>query len=204
MRALAAIGLVLVLAAPAAGSETRRDGWLSLFDGRSTAGWVMTGPGRFTVERGALVSQGGMGLLWYERRRFRDFELQVDWKVAHRCDNSGVFVRFPGRPRSPLDAVRSGYEVQIDDCDRRGPVYRTGAVYGESPAAPIAARAAGRWNRFLIRAVGQRYTVWLNGSRVTTHTGRRGLIGYLGLQNHDSGSRVSFRRILARPLAQGG
>jgi hypothetical protein len=174
--------------------------WTPLFDGRTKAGWRMTGPGSFAVERGSLVSRGGMGLLWYSRRRFRDFELELDWKVQDRCDNSGVFVRFPAAPRSPLDAVGSGYEVQIDDCDPRGGAYRTGAIYDHAPALRPASRPAGEWNRYRIRVVGQRYTVVLNGKRVAVFTGERSRVGYIGLQNHDPGSRVSFRRIRARPV----
>jgi Domain of Unknown Function (DUF1080) len=202
MRAVGLLALVLALAPAVSAATAPRAaaGWIPLFDGRSTAGWTMTGPGRFTVERGALVTHGGMGLLWFERRRFRDFELEVDWKVADRCDNSGIFLRFPGRPRSPLDAVSSGYEVQIDDCDLRGRAYRTGSIYDHAPAARLASRPAGRWNRFHIRVVGQRYTVVLNGARVTEFKGARARVGYVGLQNHDAGSRVSFRRIRARPL----
>jgi hypothetical protein len=199
---MSAVGLVLALApaVPIASGQGAAAGWIPLFDGRSTAGWTMTGPGRFAVVRGALVTHGGMGLLWFNRRRFRDFELEVDWKVADRCDNSGIFARFPDRPRSPLDAVSSGYEVQIDDCDVRGLSYRTGSIYDHAPAARLASRPAGRWNRFHIRVVGQRYTVVLNGARVTQFNGVRARVGYVGLQNHDAGSRVSFRRIRARPL----
>jgi hypothetical protein len=198
--------LVPVLALPAATAGAAADRplpaprWIVLFDGRSTAGWAMSGPGRFRVQSGALVTHGGMGLLWYTRRRFRDFELQVDWRVADRCDNSGVFVRFPRRPRSPADAVSSGYEVQIDDCDPRGLTHQTGSIYDHTPAARLASRPAGRWNRFHIRVVGQHYTVLLNGARVAELDGVRARIGYVGLQNHDPGSRVSFRRIRARPL----
>jgi hypothetical protein len=202
MRTIA--GLLLAGALAAAGAQARapQPPWIVLFDGRSTAGWTMTGPGGFTVEAGTLVSHGGMGLLWYGRRRFRDFVLEVDWKVADRCDNSGVFVRFPGRPRSPLDAVRSGYEVQIDDCDPRGAAYTTGAIYDQAPAARPAARPAGEWNRYSIRVVGQHYTVTLNGQRVTEFDGARGIGGYVGLQNHDPDSRVSFRRVRVRPLVR--
>jgi hypothetical protein len=46
----------------------------------------------------------------------------------------------------------------------------------------------------------QRYTVFLNGARVARLDGARAALGYVGLQNHDPGSRVSFRRIRARPL----
>ena len=174
--------------------------WIALFDGRSTAGWAMNGPGRFRVEGGALVTSGGMGILSYKRRRFRDFELQVDWRVAERCDNSGVFVRISRLPRAPVDAVNSGYEVQIDDCDPRGLAYQTGSIYDHAPATRLASRPAGQWNRFHIRVVGQQYIVLLNGVRVSKLNGVRARVGYVGLQNHDPGSRVSFRRIRARPL----
>jgi hypothetical protein len=160
----------------------------------------MSGPGRFRVRRGTLVTSGGLGLLWYTRRRFRDFELQIDWRVAEQCDNSGVFIRFPTRPRSPADAIAGGYEVQIDDCDQRGLSHQTGSIYDHAAASRLASRPAGRWNRFHIRVVGQRYTVFLNGARVSQLVGVRARAGYIGLQNHDPGSRVSFRRVRARPL----
>jgi hypothetical protein len=198
VKVLAALTLALALSASAASAASP---WKVLFDGRSTTGWKMSGPGGFRVENGALVSQGGMGLLWYTRARFRDFELQVDWKVDQPCANSGVFVRFPNRPRSPWDAVNGGYEIQIDDCDPRGLLYRTGSIYDQAPAARVASRPAGQWNRYSIRVVGQHYAVVLNGELVTEFEGTRGAVGYIGLQNHDPGSRVSFRRIRARPLS---
>ena len=160
----------------------------------------MSGPGRFRVQRGALVTSGGMGLLWYTRRRFRNFELMVDWRVAEQCDNSGVFVRFPRRPGSPVDAVNSGYEVQIDDCDPRGLSHQTGSIYDHAAATRLVSRLAGRWNRFRIRVVDQHYMVFLNGALVTQLHGARARVGYVGLQNHDPGSHVSFRRIRARQL----
>jgi hypothetical protein len=133
--ALLAGAAVVLLCAAAAPAPT----WLELFDGRTPVGWRMSGPGSFTVEHRALVTHGGMGLLWYERRRFRDFELEVEWKVAQQCANSGIFVRFPGRPASPLDAVATGYEVQIDDCDppvlpARGTATGSGSSVSTTPS----------------------------------------------------------------------
>ena len=98
------------------------------------------------------------------------------------------------------DAISGGYEVQIDDCDPRGVSHQTGSIYDHAPAIRLASRPVGRWNRFHIRVVGQRYTVFLNGARVARLDGARAALGYVGLQNHDPGSRVSFRRIRARPL----
>jgi hypothetical protein len=201
VRLLAVVALLVVTAVPATGAEAAPRATIELFDGYTLSGWRHSGPGRFTVERGALVSHGGMGLLWYSLRRFRNFELQVDWKVADRCNNSGIFLRFPGRPVSPLDAVTTGYEVQIDDCDQRGLKYQTGAIYDFAEARLLASRPAGHWNRYVIRVVGQHYNIVLNGERVTEFDGARGRVGYVGLQNHDPSSRVSFRRLRVRLFA---
>ena len=56
-----------------------------------------------------------MGLLWYYRRKFKDFILELEWKTSSKGDNSGVFVRFPNPGNDPYVAVRYGYEIQIDD-----------------------------------------------------------------------------------------
>jgi hypothetical protein len=56
----------------------------------------MAGPGRFVIVEyeKSLRSEGGMGLLWYAKKKYKDFVLKVDWKVSCRNDNSGVFIRF--------------------------------------------------------------------------------------------------------------
>jgi hypothetical protein len=42
--------------------------------------------------------------------------------------------------------------------------------------------------------------VVLNGEKVNEFDGARGVEGYIGLQNHDLISRVSFRRIAVREI----
>ena len=63
-----------------------------LFDGRVIDDWRMAGPGRFVLigYDKSLLSEGGMGLLWYTKKKYKDFVLKVDCKVSHRNDNSGV------------------------------------------------------------------------------------------------------------------
>jgi hypothetical protein len=61
----------------------------------------------------------------------------------------------------------------------------------------------GEWNSYEIKAVGQSYTVILNGHKVVdnwTGTGGRGTGGYIGLQNHHEGSRVRFRNLRIKEL----
>ena len=67
-----------------------------LFNGQSIDGWHMAGLGKFVFleDDKSLQSEGGMGLLWYAKKKYNDFVLKIDWKVNRRNDNSGVFIRF--------------------------------------------------------------------------------------------------------------
>jgi Domain of Unknown Function (DUF1080). len=73
---------------------------IQLFKGVNLNGWRQAGPGRFRIEDGMLVTEGGMGLLWSLARQFGNFELKVDWRVTKKSDNSGIFVRLPCADRS--------------------------------------------------------------------------------------------------------
>jgi hypothetical protein len=169
-----------------------------LFDGTGTKGWKQCGPGEFELADGALTGKGGMGMLWHEQP-VKDFLLLLDWKVAKKEANSGVFVRFPDPGNDPWIAVNKGYELQI--CDGADPKHRTGSVYSFKESSEPPTRPAGEWNHYDIRVVGQTYAMRINGQLVNEFVGERGLEGFIGLQNHDDGSRVSFRNIRVIPLA---
>jgi len=51
-------------------ARTADEGWKPIWDGKTLDGWVHLGPGGFTIENGLLKSHGGMGLLWYTKRKF--------------------------------------------------------------------------------------------------------------------------------------
>ena len=196
---IAAAAAVLCLFGPAMPQKT--DGkWIDLFNRKDMTGWRMAGKGNFTVEDGALVSQAGMGLLYYEAQSFKDYTLEVEWKVMNKCNNSGIFVRFPEKSDDPWHAVTKGYEIQIDDCDKNGLKVQTGSAYDQFAATKIASKPAGEWNKYEITIVGQHYTVVLNGEKVNEFDGTRGAEGYIGLQNHDPISKVSFRRVRVREI----
>lgn len=179
--------------ATAPSTATCDGGTVELFDG-SLSGWSHAGPGGFDVVDGVLRSHGGMGLLWYSNQSFGDFDLRLDWRVTSRTDNSGVFVRFPDPGDDPGVAVSQGYEIQIND-NPAGDPQKTGAIYNVAPPRATVSRPVGSWNTYRIRATGQRYEVWLNGTLVNELTGDRGTEGHIGLQNHDPESRVEFRDV---------
>ena len=176
---------------------------VTLFDGATLNGWVQAGPGNFVVDSGALRTQGGLGLLWYSLAQFRDFELSLDWKITQTGDNSGIFVRFPDPNGDPFNAVREGYEIQIDDLGNPdgAMIHKTGAIYDAQPPLALPSNTPSNWNTYVIRVVGQTYNVTLNGTPVITNfTGNRSTRGFIGLQNHLPKDVVFFRNINVTPL----
>jgi hypothetical protein len=174
-----------------------------LFDGSSLDGWSHAGSGHFELRDGVLRTHGGLGLLWYSRQSFGDFELRLDWRTSDRTDNSGVFLRFPDPHGDPGVAIEYGYEVQINDDPSRDP-QTTGAIYGFHAPSSSASHAPGEWNSYRIQVTGSEYAVWLNEvlvNRFVSTDSRRSLEGYLGMQNHDADSTVEFRDIRVEPLS---
>ena len=82
------------------------------------------------------------------------------------------------------------------------PIHLTGASYGfAAPASKqIVSKEVGRRNAFEIHVTGQKYTVILNNKVVMEFVGNRSVQGYIGLQNNDSKSKVSFRNVRIKEI----
>ncbi len=111
-------------------------------------------------------------------------------------------------------AVHHGYEVQIAGGGDR--FHRTGAIYSLAPSDAVA--KPGEWQTMVITLKGTEIAVELDGksvSRLDTASKdlparkewhepkrepKRPVKGYLGLQNHDPGDVVWFKKISVRPL----
>jgi hypothetical protein len=183
--------------------------WKPLFNGKDLAGWKMVGPGRFVVENGALKTEGGMGLLYYEKEKLGNCTFRVVFKTMSNHANSGVFIRLPEPPRDPWYGVHNGYEVQIDS--RGDEWHATGALYSLSKAELGHQKPVGQWNTMDVELNGQKTIVYLNGKKVNEFDGNQPVperkawyepvrgprpdAGYIGLQNHDEGSAVYFKQV---------
>ncbi len=184
--------------------NNNKNNFTILFDGKSLDGWKMIGEGNFIVMESekALLSQGGMGLLWHTIKKYNDFILKLEWRVLHKDDNSGIFVRFPDPGNDSRVAVNTGYEIQIDDLgkpDGDG-IHKTGAIYNFAAPTKIVSKPVGQWNDLEIKVIKQNYTVMINHQKVIEFIGNRSLKGYIGLQNHDAKSKVSFRNIRIKEM----
>jgi hypothetical protein len=188
--------------------------YVPLFDGTLENVWEMIGTGSFRKFGNVIETEGGTGLLVYKKSKFKNFNLKLDWRVMDTADNSGIYVRVPQLDKNDpqwLQKANQGWEVQIDDRGfdsntntENNPLKLTGAVYDVSPAITKASKPICEWNSFEIEVKGQDVKVLLNGIKVSevVNDTVRPSEGYIGLQNHHSGSRVQFGNIRVKQLAQ--
>ncbi len=175
--------------------------------GYAKHGWNHYGPGYFELDAktGELKGQGGMGLLWYAVKKYKDFILELDYKCADEYTNSGIFLRVPQVPVSD-DYIYHSFEIQINPAGEG--VHKSGAVYDAEAPTKDAFHPAGEWNHFKISFIGNRIKVELNDVLVLDWEAEpRGKVrdfaeeGYIGLQNHDSRSPVYFKNIYIKDLS---
>ncbi|WP_131783254.1 3-keto-disaccharide hydrolase [Legionella gresilensis] len=196
-----------------------------LFNHHDLSGWQHIGEGVFHVKDNLLVTEGGMGLLWYTKQKFGNVKLKVVYKVDYPEANSGIFIRIADKPKDVWDAVHQGYEVQI--CDKGKEVhneyYRTGAIYTMAKPLKLASYPPGQWNTFEIIMKNDEVKIFLNDQLVNDfhstqsmpekklysdpNRGVRPEVGYIGIQNHDhtalnKDSHVYFKEISVTPLKE--
>jgi hypothetical protein len=202
-------------------SAEKLDGWVLLFDGKTTNGWVNSdGTALHTPVLGGLLSPHKAGhYMIVHTQRWSDFLLSLDFKITNRC-NSGIFVRTVSLiPRPGRDVGFNGIEIAIDDT-RTADYHDTGAIYDLVKPTRNAMKPVGQWNHIEIACITNRIEVVLNGEPVTradldlfTEPNKRPdgtrhkfdevfkdhlQDGYIGLQDH--GSPCWFKNIKLKPL----
>jgi len=194
------LSVVLITALPtfAAGAEKAnalsaqelRDGWILLFDGKTTFGWEAATEANWEVADGAIrVSEGRPGLL-VTTTAFADYQLKVDFRSA-KGTNSGIFLHTSARPSDPKSDC---YELNIADRDNPFP---TGSLVGREKTK-IAAHSTD-WQSYRITVDGGQVKVELDGQTMLDYRDPKPLRrGRIGLQlNH---GLVEFRNIKLKPL----
>src|SRR5262245_46010103 len=80
------------LAAALAALLALQEGSVELFNGKDLTGWVPMNKAEWAVEDGTrvLTGKGGNGWLRSEKK-YKDFELTVDWKTTADKYDSGVY-----------------------------------------------------------------------------------------------------------------
>lgn len=105
--------------------KEKKEGWTLLFNGKDFSGWRQCNgtamPKNWVVEDNAMKiftapdkrpGQGSNGDVVYSTKKFKNFELSVDWK-AGKATNSGIFYYVREVPGKPI--YYAAPEIQVLD-----------------------------------------------------------------------------------------
>jgi hypothetical protein len=176
------------------------EGFVSLFNGKDTAGWTATGGGEWLVRDGCLVgtqTDGKGGDLVHEKE-WDNFELLATYRVKWPA-NSGIWFRFDGKGKGyQFDILKYVKPVAFS-----GTLYCPGKMFLTANLNEAIENRDG-WNEARIWAVGDRIIMWLNGKRVGDCTDKTLAKGRIGIQVHPGdgfkGMEIVLKKIAVRPL----
>lgn len=187
-----------------------KDGWISLFDGKSLDGWKASDkPGTFSVENDEIVIHGERSHLFYlgdvNGHDFKNFEVKADVMARHGS-NSGFYFHTAWQETGWPD---KGFEVQVNNTHKDPK--KTAGLYDivdnfEAPAKDD------EWFTLYIKVEGKHVITKVNDKVIVdytepegfqpkpNHIGRKIDHGTFALQGHDPGSEVHFKNIFVKPL----
>ncbi len=214
--------------------QEKKDGWVLLFNGKNFDGWRQCNgtamPANWVIEDDAMKvvigegkkpGQGANGDVVFGDKKYKNFELAIDWK-ASKMANSGIFFNVREVPDKPI--YYAAPEVQVldneDATDNKIASHLAGSLYDIIAADPKTVNPAGQWNTIVIKVKDGKVTHTQNGTEVVSYTmwtpewdkmvanskfktfpgWIEGIAkeGYIGLQDH--GYPVWFRNIKIREL----
>ena len=218
MLRVALLGIVLANALPSCAQEKENDenGFVSLFDGKTLAGWTGEALEYFSIESGDLVCRKGCHGKLLTEREYGDFVFCFDFKLTPGANN-GLAIRSPKEG----DSAYVGIELQI--LDDTAEMYKDlkdyqfhGSAYGVAAAKRGALKPVGEWNSQEVRFQGRRLKVILNDQVIldtdldeaapnnktidgAEHPGLLRKQGHIGFLCHDD--PVHFRNIQIKELS---
>ena len=212
---LLALGLLVAASTLTAAELTdamKKDGWVSIFDGKSFDGWKWneTYEG-FKIENGCIVGFGKKNHLYYMAEMFKNFELMIDVKV-NKGGNSGVYVKSQWQEGA---WPTTGFEMQVNS-SHTDPV-KTGSLYNivKIFKAPhnddewFTYHIICKGNSLECRVNGNTLYIYVDpmekggisqGNQITEQNKRISQKGYIALQHHDPGTVPAFKNIFVKKL----
>lgn len=178
--------------------------WINLFDGKTLDGWEARSKNQVVkVEDGAINILSKKANLWLvHKQEFSNFQLEVEAKMPKEGYNSGIGFRCSGA-KKPL-----GYQCEIDN-------KKSGSIYAIGKGWVLPAKGQpwegfyetagncykpGEWNKFVIKALGSRIQIWINGHKTADINDDRFTKGQIALQHHGKGDMHYFRNIRIKEL----
>jgi hypothetical protein len=235
------LAAVMIIMLPSFGQDAnkltakeQKAGWILLFNGKDFTGWRQCNgtamPVNWVIENGTMKvftaegkkpGQGSNGDIIFANKKFKNFELSIDWK-ASKMANSGIFFNIREVPGKPIYYAAPEIQVldNIDATDNKIASHLAGSLYDMIAADPKTVHPAGEWNTIAISVKNGKVTHIQNGTKVLEYelwtpawdalvanskfktfpgfTEGIAKEGYIGLQDH--GYPVWFRNIKIREL----
>jgi hypothetical protein len=207
------MGALLLSLSGAAPEEPKpdKDGFVSLFDGKSLDGWqVGKNPQTFKVEDGHITVNGqGPAHLFYmgpiHNHDWKNFHLRLELMTFPKA-NSGVYFHTKYQESNWPD---QGFECQVNathtDWKKTGSLYDIKDIRDPH-------QKDNEWFTYDIIVKGDTVTIQVNGQTVNewtqpadfkpadNHKNRVLQHGTFALQGHDPGSKVLYRSIMVKAL----
>jgi len=163
------------------GQQKQEEGWILLFDGKTTTewrgynqeafpvkGWVVEDGTLHVLSSGKGEAGGGGDII--TKKKYRNFELSLEWKVSEGA-NSGIFYLAQEKPDQPI--WKSAPEMQILDNEKHPDAKlgvdgnrMAGSLYDLIPGKPKAVKPAGEWNKVKIMVYKGTVVHWVNDVNV--------------------------------------
>jgi hypothetical protein len=165
------------------GNEKKDDGWVSLFDGKTLAGWHNYG--KTTVGEAWKVEEGNLYLDttkkagWQTAQggdivsadEYENFDLKLEWKIAPG-GNSGIIFYVHEDTTKYKYVWNTGPEMQVLDNDLHSdgkiPKHRAGDLYDLISSASEPVKKPGEWNEAEIISKDGKLDFVLNGTNVVS------------------------------------
>ena len=214
--------------------KEQKAGWTLLFNGKNFDGWRQCNgtamPKNWKIDQDAMnvftgegkqPGQGADGDILFATKKFKNFELSVDWN-AGKMGNSGIFYNVREVPGKPIYYAAPEVQVldNVDATDNKIDNHLAGSLYDMIAADPKTVKPAGSWNTIVIKVKDGKVTHTQNGVKVLSYTlwtpewdalvakskfktfpgFTEGIAkeGFIGLQDH--GYPIWFRNIKIREL----
>jgi hypothetical protein len=165
-------------------SAAMKEGWVALFDGKTTAGWKGYNLPEFPSKNWEIVDGSfhclGLGKSEMTNtdiittKKYGNFEMALEWKLS-KGGNSGIFIltqEIPG-----VEIYKSSPEMQVLDNvnhpDAKLGVNnnrQAGSLYDMIPAVPQNAKPIGEWNQVRIMVYQGKVVFNQNGANVVEFT----------------------------------
>ena len=199
------------------------DGWVNLFDGKTTEGWKNPYEwGEIKVVDGEIHLKANKKFFLVTEKDYGDFEFEAEINLPEGKANSGFMFRCHVQKNKVF-----GYQAEVDGSDRRwsGGLYdegRRGWVWppkkGRTKDAEILKREAkGQahfkkpdvsgalkrtgWNKYRIVCKGDHLQIFVNGVQTTDIKDSTDASGPIGIQHHgEKGQVYRFRNLRVRAL----